>query len=91
MENNIWIDKMSDLNPEALWPTGFSEAIIGISQVAEAPPRFVMDTQKIIQLLIDDHERDREDAIEYYYFNIEGAHMGESQPIYSDPETWPTD
>ena len=91
MENNVWINKMSDLNPEALWPTGFSGAIIGIAQDAGSPARFVMDVGKSIQILVDEHGMDQEDAIEYYYYNIEGAHMGESQPIYMDPESWPTD
>ena len=26
----------------------------------------------------------REEAVEYFYFNIDGAHMGDHTPIYMD-------
>ena len=82
MENNIWIDKMRDLNPDALWPTGFAAAITGIINDASGPPRFIIDEDKVVRILVDDHDMTTEEAWEYYGFNIEGAYMGENQPLY---------
>ena len=82
MENNIWIERMRDLNKEALWPTGFAGAIIGITESKDGPRRFIIDGGAVVQILIDDHDMSADDAWEYYGYNIEGAHMGENEPVY---------
>ena len=55
---------------------GFDEAIIGVS----TDIRLVYSIEKIIELLMKDMSED--DAIDYFYFNIDGAYLGEKTPIY---------
>lgn len=55
---------------------GFDEAIIGVS----TDIRLVYSIEKIIELLMKDMSED--DAIDYFYFNIDGAYLGDKTPIY---------
>jgi len=57
---------------------GFDNACIGVD---EKSMRLIYSVEKIIDVLMRD--MDYEQAMEYYYFNIEGAYMGEKTPIYS--------
>lgn len=57
---------------------GFDDAIIGIEPTTS---RLVYDVDKIIQTLIS-QGMDRDEAIEYYEFNIVGAYVGELTPIF---------
>ena len=55
----------------------FESAIIGQS---DADLRVVYSVEKIVDILSEDMTR--EEAVEYYEFNILGADMGEMTPIY---------
>jgi hypothetical protein len=55
---------------------GFDDAIIGVS----SDIRIVYSLDKIIDILMEHMSED--DAIEYFYFNIEAAYLGEKMPIY---------
>tara|TARA_R100001230_G_C5528611_1_gene63316 strand:- start:256 stop:522 length:267 start_codon:yes stop_codon:yes gene_type:complete len=55
----------------------FESAIIGQS---DADLRVVYSAEKIIDILSEDMTR--EEAEEFYEFNILGAYMGEMTPIY---------
>ena len=55
----------------------FDPAIIGQS---DADLRVVYSVEKIVDILSEDMTR--EEAVEYYEFNILGAYMGEMTPIY---------
>ena len=55
----------------------FESAIIGQS---DADLRVVYSSEKIIDILSEDMTR--EEAEEFYEFNILGAYMGEMTPIY---------
>ena len=55
----------------------FEPAIIGQS---DADFRIVYSVEKIIDILSEDMTR--EEAIEFYEYNILGAYMGEMTPIY---------
>lgn len=57
---------------------GFDDAIIGIEPTTS---RLVYDVDKIIETLIS-QGMDREEAIEYYEFNIVGSYVGELTPIF---------
>lgn len=56
---------------------GFDDAIIGVD---EKSMRLIYSVNGIISILMED--MDEEEATEYYYYNIEGAYMGEKTPIY---------
>ena len=36
----------------------------------------------MIELLMIRDGMDRDDAVEYFWFNIDGSHMGDDTPIY---------
>jgi len=57
---------------------GFDDAIIGIEPTTS---RLVYDVDKMIETLIS-QGMDRDEAIEYYEFNIVGAYVGELTPIF---------
>ena len=44
------------------------------------------DISKIIKILMERDGMSREEAVEFYGFNIEQAHMGSRTPCYIDTE-----
>tara|TARA_R110000868_G_scaffold177131_1_gene415429 strand:+ start:203 stop:442 length:240 start_codon:yes stop_codon:yes gene_type:complete len=63
---------------EFLKADGFDEAVIGFD---ERSMRLIYSVKKCIDILIEEGMED-EDALEHYYFNIEGAWVGEKTPIW---------
>ena len=61
---------------ETLIADGFNDCIIGV----DSHQRVVYDQNKIIDTLAKDMTV--EEATEYFYFNIEGAHVGDYTPLY---------
>ena len=62
---------------------GFDECIIGIAQIwGKDMPVVVYDTGEIIEVLIEEHDMSREEAVEYFELNISGAYLGEYTPLY---------
>lgn len=55
---------------------GFDDAIIGVS----SDIRIVYSLEKIIEILQKDMTED--EAVEFFYFNIESAYVGDKTPIY---------
>lgn len=55
---------------------GFDDAIIGVS----SDIRIVYSLDKIIEILQKDMTED--EAVEFFYFNIESAYVGEKTPLY---------
>jgi hypothetical protein len=58
---------------------GFDEAVIGYE---ERSGRLIYSTTKCLEILVKDSEMTMEDAIEHFYYNVEGAYMGEQTPIF---------
>jgi len=65
---------------ECLTADGFDDAVIGIS--FGACPVAVYSVQKCIDILMEDDEMTREDAIEYFEYNMAGSYLGEKTPIF---------
>lgn len=61
----------------------FDSAIIGI-QNKDDFTRAVYSETKMIQALMDQMDMDRDDALDFYGFNIENAYVGEGSPIFID-------
>ena len=57
---------------------GYDAAIIGRTTKGLA----VYDASIIISMLMEDDGMDEEEAMEYFYYNIDGAYMGEETPIF---------
>jgi hypothetical protein len=66
-------------NESFLKPDGFDEALIGVDIKSM---RLVYSVSKCIQILSKD--MNEIDAIEYFYFNVSGAYVGEKTPIWVD-------
>lgn len=62
---------------EILKADGFDEAIIGIE---ENSTRLIYSVSKCIDILCRD--MDEEEALEYFYYNVHGAYVGEKTPIW---------
>ena len=67
--------------PDLLTLDGFDEAIIGVVERIGLLA-VCYDRNKILSILMRD--MNEEEAIEYFEFNILGAYMGESTPVYLD-------
>jgi len=64
---------------------GFNEAIIGMCMdIATGEERLIYDANKCIDILIEQGMTDDE-AIEYFEFNVGGAYVGDSTPIWLYP------
>ena len=63
---------------EFLKADGFDAAVIGLE---EKSGKLIYSARKIIQILIEEGMSE-EDALDDYYYNIEGAYVGDLTPIY---------
>lgn len=58
---------------------GFDSCLIG----KDTKDRAVYDADAMIQTLMVRDGMDREEAEEYFWFNIEGAYVGDETPVYT--------
>ena len=58
---------------------GFDEAVIGID---EKSMRLIYSCMKCIEILMKRDKMKFDEALEYFNFNVEGAYVGESTPIW---------
>jgi hypothetical protein len=89
-------EQIAEINPDAILLDGFDEAIIGLGERINLGPVVAYDVEKIIEILANDMEVENDDledgqsiedmkismAYEYFYFNIQGAWMGDYTPIF---------
>lgn len=78
------LDYLSELNPDAALLDGYEHALIGVSTRFGQDPIAIYDKEVILQTL----ERDmtREEAIEYFEFNIIGAYVENCPSFLEVPE-----
>ena len=75
-------EEIAEHNEEALFCDGFDEAIIGYAERINLGPVAAYDVNKIVEILMTRDGMTHEEAVEYFYFNIHGAWMGENTPVY---------
>ena len=75
--------KISEQYPELLVADGFDKAIIGVS-TAFNKKSVAYDTNKCINILTSQHKMSREEAIEYFEYNVVGAYVGAHTPTFID-------
>lgn len=63
---------------EFLIADGLDEAVIGVD---ENTMRLIYSTTKCIRILME-NGMEYEESVEFFEFNIKGAHMGEKTPIW---------
>lgn len=66
-----------------LEPKRFDEAVVGMVSRTDRPPVVCYSVEKIVEILTEDGMSD-EEAYEYYEYNILGAYMGETAPMFLD-------
>ena len=79
-------ERLQEENPKALFADGFDDALIGIARRATQEPLVAYDREKCIRTLMDRDGMSREDAEEFFEFNVIGAWMGEGTPVFVDTE-----
>jgi len=67
---------------EIIFFDGFDEAIIGICKRYGQNPIVAYDYEKCIDILLVGDEMSREEAEEYFEFNVSGAYVGASTPCF---------
>ena len=77
-------DEIAELNPDAIiWDNpNYDEAIVGMAERCNFGPVVAYSTDKIIELLMERDGMTDEEAWEYFYFNVNGAYVGENTPIH---------
>jgi len=81
MSDNI-AEFAAAFNEEALFADGLDEAFIGMAERAGQNTIACYDTQKVIDTLVERDGMTREEALEYFQFNIVGAYVGENTPVF---------
>jgi hypothetical protein len=65
---------------------GFDSAILGVGESAGwDSPCIVYDYQKCLDVLVQKHDWEKEDAIQWMDYNVINAHMGEGNPVFVFP------
>lgn len=82
-KKRIMIEEIIDCYPdeEFLKADGFDDAIIGVCTESH---RLVYSVSKCIEVLRQEMSRD--EALEYFYYNVSGAYVGEQTPIWVEDE-----
>lgn len=75
------IERISEINPDALFADGFDQAIIGYTQNGKSPVVAVYDVEKCIVILTSSGMPLKE-AVEYFEYNVLGGYFGENDPIF---------
>ena len=75
----------SEVAEGALLADGFEDALIGYGYQFNYPIA-VYSRKRCINILMDDGIMDYEEATEYFDFNVSGAYVGESTPVFLDDE-----
>ena len=63
---------------------GLNKAIIGtVERYGFSETVILYDKEKVIEILMADGIESREEAEEYFYYNIVGAYVGEGTPAFA--------
>jgi len=72
------IEEIKETNPEAMFADGFDDSILGY----DTKGRVVYSVDAILETLTERDNMSVDEARDYFYFNIDGAYVGEYTPIY---------
>ena len=78
---------LEEVNPEAMLFDGFEDALVGTCDRIGQPTLAAYDYDKCIEILAKDMTDFEDDdpytmAVEYFDFNVIGAYIGESTPVF---------
>lgn len=80
---NDFIEMMSEINEKAAYPTDLKEAIIGRVDRFGMQPLILLDHEKCIQIFMNRDGMTREQAEEFFEFNVIGSWIGEGTPCFA--------
>jgi len=84
MDAESRLDFISENYPDCLICDGFDDAIMGIVERYGMNPVVLYNKNKCLKTLQEREGMTEEEAIEYYYYNIVGAYMGEHTPCFAE-------
>ena len=73
--------EIAEQYPELLVADGFDKAIIGVS-TSFNKMSVAYDTNKCIKILMSRDKMSREEALEYFEYNVVGSYVGDSTPSF---------
>ena len=76
------IDRISEINAEALLADGFEDAIIGMCMQFGQLPVVAYDYEKCVDVLKERDGMSPEEAGDYMEYNVIGAYMGVHSPVF---------
>ena len=84
MDAKSRLEFIQDNYPDVLIADGFDKAIMGIVERFGMNPVVLYNKNKCINIMIKRDGMTEEEAIEFYYYNIVGAHMGDYTPCFAE-------
>ena len=81
-KENPVIDKIVELNPEAIVLDGLDDAIVGVGHSKDLEPRLIYSISKIILILMERDKMTQLEAVEFYDYNIADGYFGNHGPIF---------
>ena len=82
METNLTLDEIADINPEAMLADGFDKGILGMCVQFGSEPVVAYDFNKCVEIIMERDGMEREEAIDFMNFNVVGAYVGLSTPVF---------
>ena len=74
-----WVNGYGD---SVLLADGFDDAFIGMTEVFGRPPLATYDRDKCIKILIERDGMTKDDAIDFFNYNVTGSWVGEETPAF---------
>lgn len=63
-------------------PEDYADCIVGVVEGFDGPPRICYDKHKVLKRFMTSDGMTREEAREYFDFNVIGAYMGRTTPVF---------
>jgi hypothetical protein len=84
MDEKDRLEFIEDNYPNVLIANGFDDAIIGIVERYGMNPVVLYNKDKCLKILQKRDGMSESEAIDFYYYNIVGAYMGEHTPCFAE-------
>ena len=81
-EENLILEQITEINPEAIVLDGLNNAITGIGYSKDLEPRLIYSISDIILTLMERDKMTQLEAIEFYDYNIADGYFGKHGPIF---------
>jgi len=78
------LEFIEDNYPDVLIADGFDDAIMGIVERYGMNPVVLYNKDKCLKILQNRDGMSESEAIDFYYYNIVGAYMGEHTPCFAE-------